>query len=494
MKLHAAQCGMRYNFGNSLLVVRRELARKIQVRGSHTTSKVVMAPNRPNELVNDSINDPIVDYDHFINDFSKRREPSVIRELNKLYSQKSDSISFAGGLPHPLTFPFQELSVRLTDGTNISLEGKPLQDSLQYIPSQGYPPLLEKLRKLQWKVHSPPQWENTDILITSGSQDGLCRCIEMCLEEGEPIIVQHPVYSGTESLLKPFKANIITVEQDENGLRPDLLRYELQSRYTPEETFSKKRGIPKLLYVNTTGANPTGVALSTERKKEIYRIVCEYNLIILEDDPYYYLHFQDKYPTSFLSLDTEGRVLRFDSFSKIISPGIRVGFVTGPKQLIKRIELHLQASSLHAAALSQVLIDKIMDNWGFDGLFKHFDFIQKFYKTKRDALIKSAEKHLTGLAEWNVPTAGMFLWIKVKGVPDTYNLVTKECLNQGVLFVSGHAYTVKYGEPCPYLRACYTLPTIQQMDVGMERLAEAIRQEQKRSKHLASAEIERMRQ
>lgn len=221
--------------------------------------------------------------------------------------------------------------------------------------------------------------------------------------------------------------------------------------------------------------------------------------------------FLQKYPTSFLSMDTEGRVIRFDSFSKIISAGLRVGFVTGPKQLMKRIELHLQTSALHASALSQVLIDNILDKWGFDGLFKHFEFIQKFYKERRDVMIKAAKNHLTGmakknfkknlhtpkrqkfktffspfsgLAEWSEPTAGMFLWIKVKGIPDAHNLVTNECLKQGVMFVTGHAYTVKYGEPCPYLRACFTLPSLDQMDIGMKRLADAIRQEQKRYKNL----------
>lgn len=187
-------------------------------------------------------------------------------------------------------------------------------------------------------------------------------------------------------------------------------------------------------------------------------------------------------------MDTQGRVIRFDSFSKIISAGLRVGFVTGPKQLMKRIELHLQTSSLHASALSQVLVDNILENWGYDGLFAHFDRIQIFYKERRDAMIAAAKKHLTGLAEWNEPTAGMFLWIKVLGVPDVYNLVTNECLKHGVMFVTGHAYTVKYGEPCPYLRACFTLPTIPQMEIGLKRLADAIVQEQKRYKNLKTNE------
>ncbi|EEB09965.1 kynurenine/alpha-aminoadipate aminotransferase, putative [Pediculus humanus corporis] len=445
-----------------------------------------MAPNKPEESAQNVIEQPIsIDYDHFINDFSKLRQPSVIRELNKLYSQKtSDMVSLAGGLPNVTTFPFKEIQITLSDDSTISLKEKSLYDALQYIPTQGYPPLLEKLRTLQLKNHRPPCWDNSEVLITPGSQDGLCKAIEMSLSPGEPFIVQHPLYTGTDSILKPYCSDLIPVEQDGNGIIPELLKEELEKRIkNSSDSFTMKKGIPKLLYVNPTGANPTGVILSTERKKEIYKLACKYNLIILEDDPYYYLHFDDTRPVSFLSLDTEGRVLRFDSFSKIMSPGIRLGFVTGPKQLISRIELHVQAGALHACSLSQVIIDSFLEKWGFDGFFEHLESVRKYYKRKKEMMIAAAEKHLTGLAEWNNPTAGMFLWIKVKGLPDTFNLVGNECIKHGVMLVMGHAYSVYKDKPSSYLRACFSLATPEQIEVGMERLAKAIRVEQERYKN-----------
>ncbi|KAK6637666.1 hypothetical protein RUM44_008088 [Polyplax serrata] len=434
-----------------------------------------MSPNKPKESAETNVEQQPIDYDYFVNDFSKLRQPSVIRELNKLYSQKTtEMISLAGGLPNTTTFPFEEIAIRLNDGSCITLKERILHDSLQYIPTQGYPPLLEKLREIVWQHHRPPSWDLCEILVTPGAQDGICKAVEMSLREGEAVIVQNPTYSGTACLLEPFRPDLIFVDQDENGVIPEQLEDALEKRV------KSKMKLPKMMYVNPTGANPTGVVLSTQRKREVYRLACKYNFIILEDDPYFYLYFDDKRPVSFLSIDTEGRVLRFDSFSKIMSPGFRVGFCTGPKHLIGRIELHVQAASLHAASLPQVIIDKVIDTWGYDKLFAHIDSIRNYYKSKRDLMIEASNKYLTGIAEWNTPTAGMFLWIKVKGIPDTKNLVCNECIKEGVMFVMGHAYYMEKDKACQYVRACFSLATPEQIDIGMQRLATAIRREQKR--------------
>lgn len=154
--------------------------------------------------------------------------------------------------------------------------------------------------------------------------------------------------------LKPYKVNLIGIEQDKYGIIPKKLVEALENckaKYT-EEGGGK---MPKVIYLNPTASNPTGYTMSTERKKEIYKICCKYNLIILEDDAYYFLHFLDEQPISFLSLDTEGRVIRFDSMSKVLSSGLRLGWLTGPKQLVHYIELHIQSSILHSSTLSQVI-------------------------------------------------------------------------------------------------------------------------------------------
>ena len=166
---------------------------------------------------------------------------------------------------------------------------------------------------------------------------------------GSSVLVEDFVYSGTLSIINPYKPVYHTIQSDNQGMIPDSLRKVL-SQWTPGQ---EGTGVPKFLYINPTGANPTGTVLPVERRQEIYRLCCEYNLLLLEDDPYYYLQFEEKHlrPPSFLSMDTEARVVRFDSFSKILSSGIRLGFVTGPKPLIDRIVLHMQVRCLDSICL-----------------------------------------------------------------------------------------------------------------------------------------------
>lgn len=153
--------------------------------------------------------------------------------------------------------------------------------------------------------------------------------------------------------MKPYRPTLLPIEQDEFGVIPDHLISTLENWRSQCGTDPTKK-MPKIFYINPTAANPTGVTIPLDRKKEIYKICCQYNILILEDDAYYFMDFQDGKPVSFLSLDVEGRVLRFDSLSKVLASGLRLGWVTGPKQLINNIELHIQSAYLHSSSLSQV--------------------------------------------------------------------------------------------------------------------------------------------
>ena len=238
------------------------------------------------------------------------------------------------GFPNALTFPFKKITIDTKDDKQFILEGSKLQSALQYLPTPGLPSLVKWLEELQEQIHGPPK--KTDLVVTSGSQDGLCKAIEMLMEPGSPVIVEEFIYAGTLTILNPYCPQYLVVKSDSEGMVPESLRSVLAKAATK----------PKVIYINPTGANPTGTVLTESRRKEIYAIASEYNLIILEDDPYYFLQYLPNRPSSFLSLDTEGRVLRFDSFSKVLSSGIRLGFVTGPPPLIERINLHMQVSNL----------------------------------------------------------------------------------------------------------------------------------------------------
>jgi len=417
-------------------------------------------------------------YSRFMNNVSAARQPSLIREMTKILANAPpDMIPLSGGFPNPKMFPFTSLTMDVEGGEAIKLSGSALQSALQYLPTNGHPVLLQQLRDLQHEVHQPDHsvWSNTDIVVTSGSQDGLSKTFEMMLNQGSSVLVEDFVYSGTLSIINPYQPKYHVIESDDQGMKPCSLRAVL-SRWTPKLNYAD---LPKFLYINPTGANPTGTVLPLERRKEILQLCSEYNLLLLEDDPYYYLQFEEKEkrPPSFFSLDKEGRVVRFDSFSKILSSGIRLGFVTGPKPLIERIVLHMQVSVLHASSLSQVITSQLLDQWGHQGFFSHIEKVEEFYRLRRDKMLRAADSHLAGLCEYSVPLGGMFLWMKVPGLSSTWDMIMERGLQNNIMLMPGKAFQPNVEQPCQYLRAAFSIAAEDKFDPAMERLANLIREE-----------------
>lgn len=412
----------------------------------------------------------IPNYARFLTAIATNRKPSLIRELTKvLASAPPEMIPLSGGFPNPAMFPFTKTVIETSDGHTISLEGKELQRALQYLPTQGLPELVNWLKDLQKEVHRPPL--TTDLIVTCGSQDGLCKALEMLLTPGAPVVVEDFIYAGTLAIMEPYKPKYITVEGDHQGIRTDLLRDKL----------AQATEKPKLIYLNPTGANPTGTIIPEKRRREIYDLAVEHDLLILEDDPYYYLQFGENRPNSFLSMDIEGRVIRFDSFSKVLSSGLRLGFVTGPPPIIERINLHMQASVLHASSLSQVIASELLHKWELKGFLEHVNAIEAFYRRRRDLMVSSANKHLTGLCKWSVPEGGMFLWFEVHDVSDTWDMLLKRGLEKNIMLLPGKGFMPGSSEnsKCNRMRAAFSVAAEEDFDVAFARLAQLIRDEQK---------------
>jgi len=421
-----------------------------------------------------------MNYARFINRVSANRRPSIIREMTALLARCGpEMIPLSGGLPNPEMFPFRSATLTIKDGSKVDLAGAEMSAALQYLPTNGLGELVGRLKDWQGAVHNPPQatWKNSDLIVTSGCQDGLCKAFEMLLDEGDSVIVEDYIYSGTLAIMNPYKPKYLVVASDQDGMRPDRLREVLACKWRPNDM--DVAGAPKIMYINPTGANPTGTVLTPERRREIYQIACEYNILILEDDPYYYMQFGDCKVPSLFSMDTEGRVLRFDSFSKILSSGIRLGFVTGPKPLVNQIMLHMQVSVINAASLSQVVTNELLKQWGDHGLSDHVAKVAQFYEERRDAMLAAADKHLTGLCEWSIPKSGMFLWIKVHGVEDTWDMIMERAMEKNVMLLPGKAFSTQPEKGCGYLRAAYSVAPVDKMDVAFERLATLIKEELK---------------
>lgn len=403
-----------------------------------------------------------MNYARFVTKLASRRQPSIIRELNRPFPP--DFVLFTAGKPNPALFPFSKATFETDDGQKLVFEGAVMKEALQYQNSLGVPELVSWLKDLQQEVHRPPC--PVELMVTNGSQDGLCKAFEMSLDEGDPVALEDFIYPGVLSLLNPFNPNYVPVQSDGQGMIPSSLKDKLESAEVK----------PKLLYINPTGANPTGTLLPLERRQKIYELASQHDLLILEDDPYYYLQFTGGERTpSFLSMDVEGRVLRFDSFSKVLSSGLRLGFVTGPKPLVDRIMLHVQVSVLHATSLSQFVVLELLKNWGQDGFFNHVKRIEDFYQERRDAMVVAAEKHLEGLCEWSVPGGGMFLWMKVKGTKDTWDLIMDKATKEQVMVLPGKAFQPLGGDS-QFIRASFSITDPKDFDKGFSRLAKVIRE------------------
>lgn len=426
-----------------------------------------------------------MNYARFLNAVSLARQPSPIRVLTALLTRSGPSmISLAGGMPNPDMFPFQEAEFKLRDGTVLKLSEDRMKVALQYGATPGVSDLIKFLRNMQKTLHNPPNFDwkpeagGIDICVTPGSQDGLLKSFEMLISPGDHVIVDSPTYSGAISALRPLGCKMLAVETDEYGMIPSSLQATLSKCEAAEDgTGQKGSNMPKFLYTIPNGVNPTGASLTAERKRAIYKIARKYDLLILEDDPYYFLQFNEPRIPSFLSMDEDGRVLRFDSFSKIISSGLRVGFVTGPAPLVERVVLHLMVSTMHTSSISQIMMSDLLNRWGLDGFEAHVKVVAEFYRNQKDLMIGAANKWLKDLAEWNEPQAGMFLWMKLKGIKDTKILIEEKAQKKEVLLVPGYTFLPDPSEKSSYVRASYSLASPEQMDKGFQRLADLIKEE-----------------
>uniref|UniRef100_A0A8C6JYG2 Aminotransferase class I/classII large domain-containing protein n=1 Tax=Melopsittacus undulatus TaxID=13146 RepID=A0A8C6JYG2_MELUD len=397
-----------------------------------------------------------MNYSRFITTVSAARKASPIRLLTELMEQSPPSlISLAGGAPNPDLFPFKKATITIGHGSSIEIGEKLMKRALQYSASAGIPELLSWLKNFQRNLHNPPtanyspEQGQMEVCVTTGSQEGLGKVFEMLINPGDNILLDAPTYSGTLAALRPLGCNIINVPSDQHGIIPNALK-EILSTWSPDDSSH----LPKFLYTVPNGCNPTGNSLTTERKKEIYQ----------------------PWAPTFLSMDVDGRVIRTDSFSKILSSGLRIGFLTGPKPLIDRIILHIQVSTMHTSTFTQIMILQLLQQWGEKGFLEHIDRVVEFYRTQRDAMLSAADKWLKDLAEWYPPAAGMFLWIKIKGISDTQQLIMEKALQKEVLLVPGGAFNINSSEPSCYVRASFSLSSPAQMDLAFKRLADLIKE------------------
>ncbi|WWD21180.1 hypothetical protein CI109_105664 [Kwoniella shandongensis] len=397
---------------------------------------------------------------------------------------KANSDFSRAGRPNPTSFPFSAMTLTikppLADPSalpvDITIDGNDLDTALQYGPSAGLPKLRDWLEQLQSKVHKRERG-NWTISLGSGSQDMMYKGFMSILNPGDPILLETPLYPGALPALRHLNAELIEVDVDDQGLSPDNLERILST--WPE---GKKR--PRVIYTSPVGTNPSGCSATKERKLAVLEVCKKYDVLIFEDDPYYYLA-QELIP-SYFELETQvypegGHVLRFDSFSKLLSAGMRLGFATGPKELLHAIDVCTAGANLHTSSVSQAVVLGLVQHWGIEGFLSHGRGVAKLYAERRAEFEAIAHKHLNGLATWVPPVAGMFLWVDMSpaGIRDSYDLIRHEALAKGVLGVPGMTFYPK-GRKSPHVRLSFSIvDLIEETELGFARLAEAIREKRK---------------
>jgi 2-aminoadipate transaminase len=382
---------------------------------------------------------------------AEKMNPSVIREILKV-TERPGIISFAGGLPSPKTFPISEFRVACE---------KVLRDdgpaALQYSASEGYGPLREMVAAmLPWNV-DPAQ-----VLITTGSQQGLDLVAKVLIDTGSRILVETPTYLGALQAFTPMEPQVVSVASDAHGVDVDDLATKAAATATS--------GAARFLYVLPNFQNPTGRTMTEARRAALSKRAAEIGLPLVEDNPYGDLWFDAPPPAPLTARDPEGCIY-LGSFSKVLAPGLRLGFVVAPKAVYPKLLQAKQAADLHSPGFNQRVVAEVMKD-GF--LDRHVPTIRALYKSQRDAMLAALKREMQGLdVQWNTPDGGMFLWVRLPQGMSAIELLPK-AVEKGVAFVPGAPfYAGEADSRC--LRLSFVTATVEQIDTGIGALAAAIR-------------------
>ena len=400
-------------------------------------------------------------FDELLNPRVKKIRASEIRELLKLVKRSKDIISLAGGLPDPRYFPKEELA-------EIAREViiKYGEYSLQYSETKGIYEVRKALSDFLYKTKGfKPDPE--DIIVTSGSQEGIHMLAKAFVTPGDKVITESPTYLAALGAFRLAGADIVGIKIDDHGMRTIAL----------EDTLKRLCALdikPKFIYTIPVAQNPGGVTMSLDRKKHLLELASKYDLLVIEDDPYSFFIFDENADiTSLKALDKEDRVIYMSTASKILAPGIRLGWLVTPKDLTRRMELLKQYIDLHSPTLNQYILAEAIKT----GLIeRHVRRIAKVYKEKRDAMVKALDEHFPEYTWYSRPIGGFFVFTYVfKEGFDARELMDLALKKYKVAYVPGQGFHPD-GTGANSMRLNYSYPTVEQIWEGIRRLSQMIKE------------------
>lgn len=378
----------------------------------------------------------------------KSLKPSAIREILK-YSSEPGVISLSAGNPAPEAFPAKEIAEITAD----ILANNPVA-ALQYSVTEGLTPLRNTVKAKLEKEHSfNPDMD--ELIITSGGQQASELSCKSLLNPDEALVCEAPSFVGCLNAFKSYNSKLIGIPLENDGMNLEALENALKTNKV------------KLIYIIANFQNPMGICTSYEKRKAIYALAQKYNAMILEDNPYGDVRFSGENIPSIKSLDTDGRVIYAGSFSKVMAPGMRVGFVSAPKEVIQKIIICKQVSDVHTNVLAQMICNTYMTKYDFP---KHLEDIRAIYRQKCGLMLDLMDKHFSKKVTYTRPEGGLFIWATLPAGSDMNGFCKKAVQEYKVAVVPGNAFMINDSDETTSFRLNFSTPTDEDMIKGIEIL------------------------
>jgi len=396
-----------------------------------------------------------IDTEKFYSILASKMEASAIREILKLV-QNPEVISLAGGMPDPATFP--------TEGLNEVVKqilAKNSACALQYSSTEGLTELREFI--LNWLAEAKEKAGLDNIMITSGSQQGLDLVSKVLLNPGDTLIVELPSYLAALNAFRSYGGEMVGIPMDDEGMQIDIL----------EETLTKLKNDGKkvkFIYTISNFQNPAGVTMSLARRKKILEVAKKFEVLILEDNPYDKLRFEGEPIPSIYSLDNEGYVISLGTFSKILCPGLRLAWILGNKEIIEKLVIMKQATDLCTTVLNQLIAYEYCHQNDID---KNIESNVEIYRRKRNAMLEALDKYFPVEATWTKPQGGFFVFATLPEYIDTGEMF-KEAIEENVAYVPGAPFFAD-GKGQNTMRLSFCFPSVEDIDEGIKRLGKVIK-------------------
>lgn len=377
-------------------------------------------------------------------------KPSAIREILKA-TAGGDVVPFSAGNPAPEAFPVDAVREITAD----ILARDPIT-ALQYGISEGYTPLRETVKKYMAEKHNVVG-EDDDIIITSGAQQVIDLASKVLLNEDDVVISESPSFIGALNTFRSYKGRLVGVDVEDDGMNMEML-----------EDALKKESRARFIYTIPNFQNPSGVTMSWEKRQKLYELAQKYDVLILEDNPYGDLRYTGEDIPCIKTLDTDGRVIYSGSFSKILSPGIRVAFTIANKNLIAKMTVGKQASDVHTPVLNQMIVNEWMTKYDMQG---HIDKIRENYKARCELMCSLIDSELGDFVKYVKPEGGLFIWCTLPENVDMMKFCATAAQNK-VAVVPGTAFMMYPEDKTQCFRLNLSTPTDEAIVKGMKILGE----------------------